>query len=110
MDYAILTTFILGAIGGFITLSYGAVAQNNGWNVGTLFARRFSVIQLFGAVGLWGGTIASAFYLPWWSFIIVFGSGFVGAKLIIGLFRSGSQIISILLLLSAGIMSAIYIF
>ena len=77
---------------GWIFLSYQGAAQEKGWPIGNIY--RSTNTLIFGFSGILLPFIGAFFIPPWWASFLIVGLGFLLMSLILGVFKSRSQIIA----------------
>lgn len=97
MNWMNLVTVSLITIGGFMATIYEVTAKRIGLPVGFYFQRN-GIMAIIGGFITFGAVILSAFINPWWTIFIVFIAGWFFSQLIIRIFKSLSQIISLILI------------
>lgn len=77
--------------------TYEVIAKRIGLPIGFYFQRN-GLMTIIGSLITFGAVILSAFINPWWTIFIVAIAGWFFSQLIIGTFKSISQIISLILI------------
>jgi len=85
-------------IGGFIAATYEVMAIKLELPIGNYF-RSNGIIAIFGGFITFGAMGLSAFINPWWTMFIVLITGWFFSQLAIRIFKSLSQIISLVLII-----------
>lgn len=109
MDWTRLLLVSIIAIGGFTAAVYETLARRLGLPVGYYF-RINGIMTIIGGFITFIAIILSAVINPWWSMFIVFICGWLFSQLLISVFKTATQIISMLLIISGAILLAINIF
>ena len=84
------------ASGGFLAATYEDVANRKGLPTG-LYFQLGGIMSGIGAVVTFGAMILSAFINPWWTIFMVFITAWFISQFTIIIFKSFSQIISLIL-------------
>ena len=71
---------------------YQGAAQEKGWPIGNIY--RSTNTLIFGFSGILLPFIGAFFIPPWWASFLIVGLGFLLMSLILGVFKSRSQIIA----------------
>jgi len=98
MNFMNLFTVCLITIGGFIAATYEVIAIKSGLPVGNYF-RSNGILAIIGGFVTFGAVILSAFINPWWTIFIVFIIGWFFSQLAVRIFKTLSQVISLVLIL-----------
>jgi hypothetical protein len=92
MEFDLLKFGILSVacIGGFMTTSYYAIANQKGWPAGLMFVNdgsRMSYLIVAGIICQYGSVIISFFVNPWWTALLVLLIGFIGCMILTSMLR-----------------------
>ena len=102
MDLYNFILLTVGCTGGFIAISYNSIAIQKGWTIGSLFVNGEGINPSFlltiAFIFQFGMPILSAFLNPWWSSLVVLFCVFIFYTLLCSIFKSKSQVLSILLM------------
>lgn len=93
------------SIGGFIASIYESIAFKKMLPIGIYFLRN-GIINIIGGILAITSIITSAFLNPWWTIFIVFFIAWIFSQILISIFKSYSQLLSVILML-CGIISII---
>lgn len=96
-------------IGGFIAVIYEMFAYSYKLSIGKYFAKN-GLMTIIGQVAILLAICSTCFINPWWTIFIVFISSWLFSQIIIKIFNSFAQIISILLISINSIMLLTKIF
>ena len=102
MNWFSLTLCSMIGVGGVIAVVYETLAYQMGFPVGRYF-QRGGPLTLIGGFATFGAMILSAFINPWWSIFIVLICSWLFSQIIIRVFGTVSQIISLLFLIGGTI-------
>lgn len=97
MDWTPIIIGVIIVTGSFIAVSYDYVASKNNFGVGEFFQRKGPIHFIGGIIGM--GTLSYiAFFSEWWVVLIAAVTAWIGSQMLITLFRTGAQILSLLLM------------
>lgn len=99
MNWLNITITCLIATGGFIAASYEVMAKKMMLTVGIYFKGN-GLMAILGGFLTFGAIVLSAFINPWWTIFIVFIVGWFFSQLIVSIFKTVSQLISLILIIT----------
>ena len=98
MNWITFLILCLIATGGFIAATYENIAKRQGLPVG-LYFQLSGIMAVVGGVLTFGAIILSAFTNPWWTIFMVFIASWFLTQLIVFIFKTAAQLISVALIL-----------
>lgn len=89
--------FLLFGLSGMLIITYKGYALQKGWPIGEYFMNDGSLLRTFGTLVLFGGFIASFFYVKWYQALLGLVTVWLVGGFVTALLKEKTQVVSVFL-------------